>query len=785
MIFILLSHQTACFAITNEQAAQFGEDRGLIEAKLAGLLWAHTSERKAAHATNYLQYALGDRVFSAQISSNMDNTRQATFTTAGLRDQTSPYLRSQAAEIIAAFSVFEVHTVVLENAAIRETSPIAREEIYLACVKLKLKVCADAVARKAFVVQFLTDANLEQSYSHFRVPGLPQKAFIYILEYAEDNGIQEADWPIRNLHDGIFKEEALMQPRLEAALHILDLASKFQGIALYERAISSILPLVRAYALRNISKGDYPAAVYANALLVRLFLQADIRNPEVGKTALILKQILDNFRTGSQRAENINFSFEEGPDATGLPIGYSLDKTRDSTLCYPEVDLPAFSYNRCLGLSNLDPSVSLRLVSRPTPLVSSSKYPVNSIEFGVTYRQKYPEDDAVLIGEDGMWIVDKDGKSTLSRQQVKLTAVITFTDNTVIRQEEAKDNPCAFNNWEKLNGTFSSAKGIRLVQLELNVSGKGTFYFDDLYLRRGSAFYDRRAPAINSLTVSPQVVYLVSGEEGRSQSQAVSLKSGITAAEASSLAGYWASNLDGNLGSGRQLAARFSSVGQHNVFFLARDEFGLEDSEIVEVTVKECRISLGKTDLPGGNFRLQLNYGGDCPSPAALFKRYDLYMNQAPFQQNVVFPYILESKYILPGINTVQVKAITELSPELISTNTLLVEGSGIRIPNIVSPAYGQEVSGDLNLAVFFSDASAQGQAKAVHYFVTDGAGKSITLGSSTLAPDFRLFVSGLKLSSLSGSYNIYAIAVYPDAKGGTINVRSYPVNVFFTRSSK
>jgi hypothetical protein len=87
MIFILLSHQTACFAITNEQAAQFGEDRGLIEAKLAGLLWAHTSERKAAHATNYLQYALGDRVFSAQISSNMDNTRQATFTTAGLRDQ--------------------------------------------------------------------------------------------------------------------------------------------------------------------------------------------------------------------------------------------------------------------------------------------------------------------------------------------------------------------------------------------------------------------------------------------------------------------------------------------------------------------------------------------------------------------------------------------------------------------------------------------------------------------------------------------------------------------------
>jgi hypothetical protein len=607
------------WAITDQQAKSFGESKGLIEAKLAGYLWSHTQDEKNEGKPDYLKAALGEEEFKATIPHSTDPNKKAEFSTWGIKDTTSAYLRGEAAKIIQEFGASQ-QVSVLFTVAKEEQDYSAKEELFLAGYKLAIKTAVSPTQKEELIVDFLHDCHSASRRQQEFGGGIPLQSLEYLLAEAEDEGIAGVVGELENLRNLLREDETMVQ-RLTEAIKNIDLRSRYKGAAFYQAILKGEVPL-EDWMLRGLFKvKTVQNQEYANKILLKLLRDKD------GENLYFLKKTLEE--NGYLRSENLNPSFEYVPSPTPSPtpspspvaLGVSnwqvsfSSGSRNQVKIAPPAVKPA-SYTKCLEVINVALTAQPTSPSQTT-LVNDQlnlQQPLpKEIEFGLSYQMDYPKDGLVLIGADGLRIL-KNGVETLQGTcSISLTPIITVKNLTSgaisrLNGQAIENAPYQFNYWEILSGRFAAPANtvIQAVQIRVIISGNCHLYLDDAYVRRADTEFIHIAPQITQATASPGIIF--SGELVRLRVEAATDEPVGT-----SVSGQWGSNLEGVLGSpvvrptesdpsgqAKSKVSLFASAtllkeGGHNLFFTLRDSYGFEDRRVAQVKVLKPNIVLTLT----------------------------------------------------------------------------------------------------------------------------------------------------------------------------------------------
>ncbi|MCX5713670.1 MAG: fibronectin type III domain-containing protein, partial [Candidatus Omnitrophica bacterium] len=793
-----------CIALFGAPAAYGGM---LEDAQFMGRLWSHTQDQKADGNANYLKAVLGVEPFEGK--------------TTGLKDA-NPYIRGESAKIIAEFSNKDNRGPLvggvgfgdgLQRTFLNEKDPQAREEMYLACVKLAVDTYS---TNKEVTVATYLGYYTQQGNAIYLNP--PQIALEFLLQKAMDGGMVQARDPLKNLKNKFAQDEQLSE-MIDNALAVINLQHPesgrvgLSGEALYWNAITDDNPVLQAWAVQALTKEkEKDKEVIANSILVKLLTSRDV-SAEKRINLFILKQAMEEKMF--LRSENPNPSVEE---LDNNPNGKVKSWWTQQTSLF-RTSTEAESYARGLEVNGFAYVSSCNI-----PVYFTKPYP-KKIEYGCSYKMAY------------MSIVPEPGLTEAQRPKITLSAAILFTDGTRYENNVAVENPYEFN-WENADARYESDKPIKAAQLGFTVTGKGHFFFDDLYMRRAESEFTNTPPQISIPSgLNPAVA--VAGEF-------VTLKANVTDREGNMVTGHWASNLEGGLdrwdlnkveGRGQITSmVKFQEAGEHTLFFTARDEFGYEDIATTTIKVLDNNLlTLTATYVKGGvkttivqaqdsiahpvsgnielnvvlapEFKAQLAnytldgvyvYANDPPQPVV-----DDLSSESVRQAKLL---ILDSSRLPEGINNLQAKlfyhkndlaanSLIAISNEVILyVDTNDGNQSNSKTPRIIAPEDNAAVEKEMEIVVEF-DAGAINNLNLAdklycfNTFLRNKAANTYQMIATTRNNGLTQYKFKYSLTQTKpGDYQLFVLAVYPN--GATVSnewKRAYsrPVNITVLDPSK
>jgi hypothetical protein len=454
----------------------------------------------------------------------------------GLKDS-SAEVRAGAAEIICRYASARQSLVLantLYNKAKQEADPLAKEKIYLAYLKLKMKYATD---KNGLVLNFLNAYLVRQE-------GISRGAIKYMIAQARDNFIFACRPALVQLKD-FFAQDAGLKDLLNDSLRILDLSQRYKDQAFYEVVLAQAKISLQEWAIWHLTQEDSKQSQrYANNILLRLLSEKN------GRCFLLERGMQER---GILRSENINPSFEFGGE---FPEGWQIAAKTDALSRVIYSSSGAASYDRCIEVDNHSGETSLSNAL----LYFVGKKPLG-IELGFAYKIVTPQKGFMMIG-----VANQD---VSTKPSVRLSAAINFQDGSQERKDLLLDLPIS-DTWDEFTGVYRADKSIDSVQLEVIVTGKIDVCLDDIYLRRSTEHFSNRGPKINRLSIFkpratsyPQDYY--------------TLKASVTDPDLDRVDGRWSSNLEGDLGQGLEIMVKFSKAGDHLILFEAWDEFGAVD----------------------------------------------------------------------------------------------------------------------------------------------------------------------------------------------------------------
>jgi hypothetical protein len=497
------------------------------ETRRLGRLWERTAQAQGENRFNAL---LGIEDFAGGKT--------------GLKSP-SPYIRALAAEMLSELGA-EAQTQYLLTAAKAEENSQAREGIYLAYARLGLRYAQN---KEGFVQGFLDECR--DAKVSFGEQGIPKEAFKLLIQQAQDKNMQGLRGKLEGLSPAL-KDDQEMQALVKDTSAVLDFSRQCNTEACWEAALLSSQPAVQEWAMRALVKENSAGAQdQVNSLLIKLLTQKTGR-------VFLLKQLMDE--EGILRSENANPHLEFGDRFLE-----QWQINPQYTVTYPMGG--PYSFERCLEVNN--PSGSTELVNTRTEF--SGANPLR-LEYGLAYKMAEQE----MVSEETPFRE----KPTLRLKLGKITLV----DGTTVEDEEIVVTPSSEFNWTLLQGSYQAPQPIRSVQLVVMVSGQAHIYLDDIYVRRAGDYFINSPPRINSLGVSTPVALLRNTTPPSTGS--ITFYADITDPEAGPVTGSWSSDIEGQLGEGREKSVSLTRVGKHTIEFVARDEFGLEDKATITIEVR-------------------------------------------------------------------------------------------------------------------------------------------------------------------------------------------------------
>jgi len=491
-------------------------------------------------------------------------------------------------------------------------------------VRIRLEF-ANAADKPSYVLGYLNRFIADQNSVRLDV----LKA---VIDEARDAGVAGLENTFDILRDQIFTNDQMMVKFLEDSKTIIRLPATYSGQALYEAALASPNKALQDWAVHALTKKKTIAnQTYANNILVKL-LDVQLLNPSDAalepairsNQAYALKEAIDE--AGFLRAENFNPSLEAVADMPGAPlappdalVGWPSSNILPNKTKYPILGVKGASFQRCLEVDKPTSATTYIMNDR---LNFSAALP-RRLEFALSYMVPYPNDGLVAIGAGGISYLKDDGFGGLTEGaghafQIKLSAVITLTNNTTITQTISEDKPYRIGQWQKLEGKFicpDSRIPIKSVYLQVAIPGEvECLYLDDIFVRRAMEEFVHAAPEIVSVSASPATVAVVA---------TCQLSIHVQPGEGDgTIIGQWYSDIDGVLGSPVTMNAlgdliatvMFSHEGKHSLSLSVKNGFGLESVAYTSVTVVSPQVTLATTaDLAqpvSGNLSLSVTTDG-------------------------------------------------------------------------------------------------------------------------------------------------------------------------------